>query len=101
MKNKSKITPALKHGLWNLLCWISVLNNPKVRLEGVQCSSYSKELILINDANGFMYNFEIDDLKSIKYLNTVLCLWANQGIEATKDCNGISIFDEDKKLIGE
>lgn len=72
------IDEKLKYELWNLLTWVGTL---KIRLEGVECSDYCKELYLINERANFIANFEIDDIDSIRKLNDICCNWANYGID--------------------
>jgi len=86
-----KMSPALKRELWNLLVWVGLLKG--VKIIGIECTSCSCSLSLINNRAHFEDEFEIDDIETIKGLSRLCCLWANKGIGATKDYNGKSIFD--------
>jgi hypothetical protein len=89
----------LKRELWNLFTWVGTLNDPKIRITGIACSDSYAELGFTNDNADFYYDFEIDDIKSIRGLNKLCCLWANKGKRATEDYNGKSIYDIDLNKI--
>lgn len=89
---KKRITNALEYELWNLFSWIGILNH-KVKIEGVGCSEFSKEMVLINEKAHYMVNFQLGNLRQIKGLNHLCCLWANKSIKATTDYDNKSIFD--------
>ena len=90
----------MKQALWDLMCWVGGFRDPKIRVEGVQCTDDSKELILINDHADFMCNFEIDDIKTIRGLNTLMCMWSNKGKSSKTDFDDKSIFEFDDYFTG-
>jgi hypothetical protein len=79
-----------KYHLWTLLHWAKILD---IHLYGVKCDKDSKELCFINSKLGFIYNFEIDDMKAVKLLCDLCCLWSNLGIESKVDADGKSVFN--------
>ncbi len=91
---KRNISKPLEKELWNLFTWVGMFRTSKIRIEGV---NHPNGMILINDLAGFMFNFELSDIKAIKKLNQLCRLWMNVGLEKKVDSNGQSIFDDNVK----
>lgn len=89
----------LKKELWNLFSWVGMFNDSKIKIRGVECSDSCMELELMNYRADFGCTFEIDDIKTIRGLNKLCCLWANKGREAIEDYDGKNIYDIDLNKI--
>ena len=66
--------------------------HPDVVISGDGCASPT--LFLDNKKLGCQWDFEIGDIKQVKGLSHLCCLWSNKGVDATTDYDGKNILDE-------
>ncbi len=90
---KPRLHKSFQTEIYNLFAWLNHHKDSGITLEG--SDNETGEVCLTNKKANFMYNFNLNNLRELRGVNKLMCLWANDRVSTNRDFDGKLIFDMD------